>query len=1120
MSEIANIGIERLERFQSLQAGQYWRAIVAIPEQGIEKDMVLLIQSIRDVDNSAHTVILRPHPEKIGWSGYIEGVDDQGQPYKHYVRYTEHRFLVNDFLNQFEYEPDHKAVRQQELQRIQQRTVELQQELITAQVDPLYLQPIIEEGMQKQASKTDAAEQVQNLPMLPEQHQGAIMASTGTMASVIESGISEFKIQEMRQAVEKEHQIATIKAQWIQGKTAEIAGTIKAMTPFFEEQAAAALAQTEDVRLYVDKLMRGIESLDLYVGKGVVVETLVKGESAAQSEPLTIMQRKLLMDEELAVWADVNERFDFQSDELFVKALNEHQALIDQIFPTQRCVLVMATTRRNIDYGDNWVNAAKNQQNKLVFLLIRDGGNIHRVYSPVESHLKAGKLFPSQTDQDKVFQKREFGFSGIDCSQVKFEDVAYTDKLAEHELFALHYKRFLILMCGLDHRLKLLGDFYDEPQSMSFVTKAFQEKYFRFISDDDSALNLPTESRLSFNDWIQEKNRYLKSGSRVLCKWEELMNPDTAPSASFDDSYNGRTSYYTRYKPSVGTSVKIAYKEGQHLCVDVEVKGENREYEERTFNCKVTLTKFKNSRYDYNEFPYLCLDAVTRDELHWYIHNRGQRRNHIHFIRFFKRALAFIEAELQLEADTRQRLMVALQEGGVAEGREAQAMVQQAVIAWRAAHRGNALPVFADGQNTKDWKSLLDQLYALSGKQSDLKTQVEQFVETLGYEPLRLVMTGKAQVVVYVAPKPEECDHRFETHHFVHRMVLDQGKKGLKEKSRKWMLLPKVSANETTLHVWPLEADWLFEKVMFQSFEQKQKLLSVLDEFQPLMEKMANPFEPEYFYDVLEAWRDMREVMMENSKNVENPYWVAPYGIGYSEHLKEFYFLCVGTHEMYAVLRDKAELDDDREAIREAFVSAYRDKKHAREKFAGETSFMLYHVMANNYLKVKNAFGLVDSVCSVPRHEHYSDHSLDAQQLNWEAKDKGVYWIPESYKKDGRAVLDALFDNTEPAELWVVRFYRITRRSDDTKYYSWYDITPMVTQVDDKIGDYELDEIDYFSSYELAMDYLEKRSKRYLWGSRDREIKITAACELEDAPQPTEGVERWYFEDIKVETEK
>ena len=93
---------ESIARFQSLQAGQYWRAQRDIVEEGIDEGTVLLIQSIRWVDNAPHTVILRPHPSKIGQRVYLDIPQADGSTRQTYFRYDEHRFLLNDFLGAFE----------------------------------------------------------------------------------------------------------------------------------------------------------------------------------------------------------------------------------------------------------------------------------------------------------------------------------------------------------------------------------------------------------------------------------------------------------------------------------------------------------------------------------------------------------------------------------------------------------------------------------------------------------------------------------------------------------------------------------------------------------------------------------------------------------------------------------------------------------------------------------------------------------------------------------------------------------------------------------------------------------------------------------------------------------
>lgn len=79
---------------------------------------------------------------------------------------------------------------------------------------------------------------------------------------------------------------------------------------------------------------------------------------------------------------------------------------------------------------------------------------------------------------------------------------------------ALHYRRFLILICGLDHRLKLFGDFYDTNTPYSFLSLEFQERYFQFLHDKDgSGLLGMAETRPSLQSYLEQANSCLQSGS-------------------------------------------------------------------------------------------------------------------------------------------------------------------------------------------------------------------------------------------------------------------------------------------------------------------------------------------------------------------------------------------------------------------------------------------------------------------------------------------------------------------------------------------------------------------------------------------------------------------------------
>lgn len=1009
---------ERVSRFQSLQSGQYWRAKQQIPNEGIDKDTVLLIQSIRWVDDVPHTIILRPHPSMIGLRVNLEIPKPDGTVCRTPFVYNEHRFLLDDFLVFFEYEPDHMCVRKKEVGEVQGRINALQSELLEAQSNPILLARVVEDKLREQqaveALDTKGAALIPASPV--DSKEQLVSVATSTVAEVIDSEITSESIAMFKQAANREHQIATIKSQWIQSKTGEIADAIKALTPYYEEQAAAALAQTEDVRSYVAKLIEGIKSLDLYMGKDVEVTAIRKGEAAPSDLPLTFVQKKLMMDEELAVWTDIDEWFDFSEEHLFFEALRKHDSLVRQIFPTERCVLVMATTRRYIDYGDKWENNARNEENRKVFLLVRNGMNIYRVFSPVESHLGSARLFPSSDEHDGIFR-------GIDGSQIKFEDVAYTDRLAAHERFALHYKRFLLLVCGLDHRLKLFGDFYDGMASLNFVSLDFQQKHCRFLHDDDGSAILG-EKRAPLNEWIAEKNAYLRSGSRVLCNWFEVMNPDTAPAACKTE--RGGDRFGRRYRAAERMSVAIAYRDGHSLCVDVAVVGHTKNGEKRSFNCKVNLTKFENGYWDYTDQPFLCLDAVQPEELHWYIHNRDTRRDHISYIRFFKYALKFLREELASEQDTRQRLAHALAEGNIATGDEASAIIHQAVIAWRATNRGKPLPRFENGAAPAAWKSLLDQMYMLAGEGQRQAEDVAAFISDLGYAPLRLVLSGGAKLVIYAAPAPADQDNRIEPHAWVHRITVERGKTRYVEKSRRWATLPKAVASETTIYQWPQAEDWADKTSVFQSFERKEELFASAIGFAERIKPFCRPMDTITHVREFALWHDFRDDLLSNSKYVRNPSLVIPFGLVYYPYNKELRFLCVGSEKPHAVLYRLAPDEVARDRIRAHYIKPYANGDYAQSSFRDDVEdpcpwiLLETHVTTfahsgfSNYVPAGGCARYMMNMTSKPTKPEqvlgqlFSDWMRDADHRD------ARYWIAETaFDSNGQLIFDQLLGNTK-----------------------------------------------------------------------------------------------------------
>ena len=1121
----------RIERFQSLQPGRYWRARQDIPEEGIEANEVLLLQSLRFAEDRPHTVILRPHPSKIGTQTQLKVPQKNGKVKEVWFRYDEHRFLVEEFLDKFEFEPDHERVRRAEVARIQGHIGELQSELVDAQHDPARLAGYIEQGLREtgetedddgeapagkpaargaaaRAAKTPAGE----TPVVPaSQASDLVSVSRGSLTGALEGGVSPERIKALRQAANREHRIATLKAKWIKEKTGEIAETLSELTPFFEEQAAAALAQTEDVRNYVDKLTQSIGSLDLYVGKGVEVETITEGAPAGEDIPLTIVQRKLIMSEELALWADVSADFDFSRESHFFEALRENEGLVRQIFPTERCVLVMAATRYEIDYGDVWTNAQRNRENKKVFLLVRNGANIHRVFSPVESHLGAARLFPSSDEQERIFR-------GIDGRDIRFEDLAYTDKLVEHEAHALHYKRFLLLICGLDHRLKLFGAFYPGPASFDFVSLEFQAAHLNFLRDEGRAVL--GKELMPLHKWIAEKNRYLRSGSRVLCLWGALMNPVTAPGACFPDT--SRNGFDRRYTSDRTFEVAIAYRDGESICVDAEVTGYSwSSHKDRRFKCKVDLTAY---RPDYEEsLAYLCLDAVLPKEIAAYMASRATRQDHVYYIRFFKHALAHLETERATEAGVRKALLEALEAAKLASGKAALELIDQAVNAWRAANHGKALPG-QDHQGGAAWRALLDQMFVLARSGNQLLEETETLAREFGLTPLRLVLSGRAKPVLYAAPRETERDDRLEPHAWVHRLTLGRGKRALKVKADRWVSLPALAAGESTLKEWAGAKDWADHPSAFRTLEEKRECLALTERFAEQLAPFARPLPRERYRVLLESWRWARREALRSSRYVRNPWFVAPFGVlrRHGSERPGIRYLCVGASEPHALLYRLAPSGPEADALREEFVGQYSDRAGALARFQDAVghhrTFTLLTLSPRHFAHVRDGFFGAHKGNGFPSLEGRPD--TDPRLASWfEAfraqlpEDVSVHLADGVLDETGSLTLDALLGIKLPADYAPVQLLEITCQASDGRpapaYPQWFDIVPEAADADECLPGSS----SYSSNLEryTSLPAARARMAEKAAGPLARGAALVREEDLPDAPTPPAGVERWYL---------
>ncbi len=778
---------ERLIRIDELAAGQYWRSIKKIPgknwthrsskggrtrsdgRDALAAGVTLLVTSLRHVDGELHTIILAPHPTEA-------------------KEIEERRFLRDEFFQLFEREMDPAAVRSSEIAGVEAGIRQVQQELIEGPKD------------------------------LPKLNPNAAMP---TMNALIANAD---RAAEIRKGAERSVALSQERAKWVQTKVEDLAASTELLAFYHKEQATAALAQVEDTIRYVKHLDAGIQTLGLYTGDGVVVSQLTKGEDAPSSEPLSLYQRKLYMDEEWAVYL-ADGGADHNDLEEFAETLAKDQALVDRLLPMPRSVVVMRYRRNDKEYfgPDDARNAIAralandmaNEPNRRTFLLVRNGGNVYQIFSEATTD-KAIRLFPTSEEVETLYRKGSGFFRGMDAEEIKTDDLMYTDAREDHDNVALFYKRMLVLLWGLNDRLGLFGVFYDRARFSSWLGQDFQQTHFNFIYDDEGAL---IDGRPDYSKYIEAANQHVQAGSRIVCQWQRIMDPASAPGATEWERNKHGDKVKFRYSPDERIGFDVVRKKGADLTVSVACHYSGwREVARKNADMTVSVTAALKGSSNWQP-GILCLDALKAADLDYYINSRRQREQYANYLDLFVAARNRLRIEEAEAAPFVAAVRAALDAAGIAGKVKAtkdettdqriQGAIDEAIRLWRANRFGRKVPTPRD----KDWKDALNQIgqqiYRLLGLEGDRTEQAEKALAADGRSMLRLISAGSGKLYAYATPKAEEAFDTAGPFPWVARIEVKVGRKGVSLGEPAMTVLPEKDPSEHVLKECLAGTAWL-----------------------------------------------------------------------------------------------------------------------------------------------------------------------------------------------------------------------------------------------------------------------------------------------------------------------
>jgi hypothetical protein len=269
-----------------------------------------------------------------------------------------------------------------------------------------------------------------------------------------------------------------------------------------EKIKAAVYEIVADFQKKIERIMRVITTIELYLGIDEELFQIQDGPKASATEPIQFRQAVLYMDEEIGHWEEGGLDFTNISwfDEWLVKDNN-----FKRLLPEQKGMLVFRPRRYKKDYRtDNALYEAEMNRNNLnsTYLLIRNGECVYRVFS--DKIVILPRLFPQRKELEtllkKTEEKLEKEWSAHSKQELKenVDDVFY------------QYKKRAALMQGLIDRSEV---FQPMVKRISIYKLDECEGLVNFVYDDE--LTLPS-GRLPFWEWVKQINEKITVGSRVL----------------------------------------------------------------------------------------------------------------------------------------------------------------------------------------------------------------------------------------------------------------------------------------------------------------------------------------------------------------------------------------------------------------------------------------------------------------------------------------------------------------------------------------------------------------------------------------------------------------------------
>lgn len=604
---------------------------------------------------------------------------------------------IDDFLEQFEYVPDGEAERARQM-------AEAMTELHQAGSE--------QDVLIAQTSHTPAIEYHDD--------QSDDTPTTETPSSDVSTALSTIG---GRNPETLKHSLKEVKT-----NVAKVKSSIKkrqeSLKLFIREQEIIMREKAAALSKQIKKAEGAIDVINSYLGTGEEIVRLKKGKPAPAEEPITLRQLVLYMDEETAAAENFAEQggIDFENVREFDKWIKKKDNLA-QCLPEKKGIVAFKIRRSRKNYNtDPWSQNARDEANKTLYVLIRNGTNLYRIYTNL---CLGGTLFPKQNEWEAYFYDHTFKRQDEDPRPLRPGSRQYMEAMEAAEENQRQYYKVLFMIQGMLDRTKVFWPL-PEPR-VNVCNLEHYNKYLQFVADAEMALG---DGRPSFSQWLKDANGQLDKGSRVIGTFRSYYSQESG--------IRGRIHPKNAYLPDSLKLYTIEDKQDDALIIRWKREGEVV-YTDWYRDSHEPKRRARMKLYRSDGF-ILNVDAVTVEEMRYYISSRIHRHSYRNMIPLMRTAIEIKQKEAEQEAPFRQMLIGVIAERCEVTHERAEDSVDELIHWWKFKNLTHRALIC--GEDTKAIRMIVDEF----NKRLALEKQ-EQEKREIHNEVVELIRDGSKDIL-------------------------------------------------------------------------------------------------------------------------------------------------------------------------------------------------------------------------------------------------------------------------------------------------------------------------------------------------------------------------------------